>query len=197
MWEMARRNVDESFQAVLESSSKRLEEVEQTEEYVDYLNKEISKYISRIMGHEGNQRDSVQISAFFKICGNLERISDHAVNICEYTKMLESKGITFSALAMAEVSEMKQVSLEAMDLISNLGGESSGADRIEEISSLEQLIDDKTRLYRQNQIQRMQDGVCSDEACVLYSELLTDFERIGDHVLNIGEALQNVRRAGR
>ena len=196
MWQMARHNVEESFQAVLENSSRRLEGVEQTEEYVDYLNKEISKYISRIIGHEGNQQDSVQISAFFKICGNLERISDHAVNICEYTKMLESKGVTFSNLAMGEVEDMKKVSLQAMDLINNLGEDTSGADRIEEISDLEQVIDDKTRLFRQNQIQRMQDGICNDEACVLYSELLTDFERIGDHVLNIGEALQKIRQAG-
>jgi phosphate:Na+ symporter len=46
-----------------------------------------------------------------------------------------------------------------------------------------------TKQYRKNQIARMQDGACSGEACILYSEMLTDFERIGDHILNIAEAL--------
>ena len=50
-------------------------------------------------------------------------------------------------------------------------------------------MDDMTLAFRQNQIRRMHEGVCSDEACILYSEMLTDFERIGDHILNIGQEL--------
>ena len=54
---------------------------------------------------------------------------------------------------------------------------------------LEQQIDDMTAAYRQNQMVRLRQGSCSDEACTLYSEMLTDFERIGDHILNIGQEL--------
>ena len=46
-----------------------------------------------------------------------------------------------------------------------------------------------TAAYRQNQMVRLRQGSCSDEACTLYSEMLTDFERIGDHILNIGQEL--------
>ena len=48
-------------------------------------------------------------------------------------------------------------------------------------------MDDMTDDYRRNQLDRMKAGVCSEEACILFSELLTDFERIGDHALNIAE----------
>ena len=191
MASMARQNVDESFQAVLDGNSKRLAGVEKTEEYVDFLNKEISKYISKIMVFEANERDSAVVSAYFKVSSNLERIGDHAINICEYTKMMEKKGIGFSDLAKGEIREMRQVSLWAMDLIQELAR--VGTENFQPILDAEQKIDDLTTLYRQNQMVRLQSGSCSDEACVLYSEMLTDFERIGDHVKNIGQELNRVQ----
>ena len=54
---------------------------------------------------------------------------------------------------------------------------------------MEQRIDDMTDQFRRSQLERMREGVCNEEACILYSELLTDFERIGDHVLNIAQEL--------
>lgn len=63
------------------------------------------------------------------------------------------------------------------------------------MAQLEQKIDDMTAEFRRAQLIRMRDGVCSDEACILYSELLTDFERIGDHVLNIAQELNKAHTA--
>ena len=120
MAEMVLKNVDESFQAVLEGSPARLEQVEETEEYIDYLNQQISRYISHIIVFETNPQDSEQISAFFKISGNLERIGDHAVNICEYTQLLEQKHIGFSQKAKAEIQSMRETSLEAIRSLSDM-----------------------------------------------------------------------------
>ena len=187
MAEMVLKNVDESFQAVLEGSPARLEQVEETEEYIDYLNQQISRYISHIIVFETNPQDSEQISAFFKISTNLERIGDHAVNICEYTQLLQQKHIGFSQKAKAEIQSMRETSLEA---IRSLGDMSRvDEDALKAIESFEQKIDDMTLDFRQNQMTRLREGACSDEACTLYSEMLTDFERIGDHILNIGQEL--------
>lgn len=191
MAKMARDNVEESFLAVLDGNSKRMEEVVRAEDYIDYLNKEISQYISRVVTHEVNEKDSAKISSFFKIAGNLERIGDHAINICEYSKMLEEKQISFSDEARREIEEMKRVSLLAMDALQDFGTISTG--HLVEIAAFEQKIDDMTLLYRQNQLRRMQEGICSGEACILYSEMLTDFERIGDHILNVGQELTRER----
>ena len=61
----------------------------------------------------------------------------------------------------------------------------------EHIAAMEQKIDDLTEQYRNNMYERIQRGVCSDEGSILFSEMLTDFERIGDHALNIsGEILK-------
>ena len=82
---------------------------------------------------------------------------------------------------------MQQVCLQAMEKLYPM--EPANVGELTDISALEQKIDDMTEVYRKNQIERMHQGQCSDEACVLYSEMLTDFERIGDHILNVGQAL--------
>ena len=188
MAEIVENNVRESFLTVLDGTPKRLPTVEDTEETIDFLNKEISSYISSVIVYETNEADSARISAFFKISGNLERIGDHAMNISEYTKLMEQKKIDFSEDTKAEIRQMQTVSLEAMQLIYPL--ESITAARLEKIAQLEQKIDDMTDAMRQNQLQRMHAG--ADESAVIYSELLTDFERIGDHILNIGEAMTQI-----
>ena len=183
---MARQNTEVGFQAVLERNPKLLEGAEATEEYIDYLNKEISQFIPKVIVHETNERDSAAVSAYFKITGNIERVGDHAMNICEYSGMLKEKHIHFSDAARRELQEMESVCLAVLDELARETAEPM--ELLKNVAALEQRIDDMTGAYRQNQLDRMRSGACSDEACIIFSELLTDFERIGDHALNIAEA---------
>ena len=184
MTQMTRENVGLSFDAVHDNNLALVEDVRNREEYIDYLNKEISKYISRMLVKERNPKDSQYMSALFKVCGNLERIGDHAMNICEYTNMIKEKQITFSKEVMVQIEQMTEVCCDALDLLLD---NQANSENLHSIESIEQKIDDMTESFRQGQIDRMQTGKCSDEGCVLYSEMLTDFERIGDHILNIGQ----------
>ena len=184
MTQMTRENVGLSFDAVHDNNLALVEDVRNREEYIDYLNKEISKYISRMLVKERNPKDSQYMSALFKVCGNLERIGDHAMNICEYTNMIKEKQITFSKEVMVQIEQMKEVCCDALDLLLD---NQANSESLHSIESIEQKIDDMTESFRQGQIDRMQTGKCSDEGCVLYSDMLTDFERIGDHILNIGQ----------
>lgn len=187
MLDMAKLNVRKSFEAVKSESTFLLEEVREREEYIDYLNKEISKYISKVLITESNPSDSQYMSALFKVCGNLERIGDHAMNICEYTKMIEKQGITFSKEVQVELDEMQEICQEALDTLSKM--KLNDRQAMDYIEKIEQDIDDMTEDYRRRQLERMQRGTCSEEGCIIYSELLTDFERIGDHILNIGQEM--------
>lgn len=188
MADMARENVDLSFRAILEAKPDYMEKINETEEYIDYLNQEITKGISRMIVNESNDRDSELISALFKVTGNIERISDHAMNLGGYAKLFHKLRINLSQEARAEVEEMHRVSLTAMDYLSCIQEEPESL--YQKIEELEQRIDDMTASFRQSQIKRLKAEKCNDEACVIYSEMLTDFERIGDHILNIGEEMR-------
>lgn len=194
MIDMAKENVEASFQAVKAGTTENLETVQEREEYIDYLNKEISKYISKVLVNESNPRDSQYISALFKVCGNVERIGDHAMNICGYTKLIEKQGISFSQEVRVEIDAMKEVCIKALEFLNEIHhNQQDNNQDVKAIEKLEQQIDDMTDDYRQKQLVRMQKGTCSEEGCIIYSEMLTDFERIGDHILNIGQEMALVK----
>jgi len=181
---MAGSNVQMSIEAVLENSDKKQQTINETEEYVDYLNKEISYYISHAMMFDMSEKDAIAMSALFKITGNIERMGDHATNIAGYANLLENKGLKLSDKARAEVGQMVETTKAAYYI---LLGSKPGSVHIR-MAQMEQKIDDMTDDYREHQLERLKSGICSGDACVIYSEMLTDFERLGDHMLNIAEA---------
>ncbi|UWP59479.1 Na/Pi cotransporter family protein [Ruminococcus gauvreauii] len=183
---IVRETVSGSFDAVLHSTSQGKEELEQKEEYIDYLNAEISRYIVSVMHHEMAVEDSIKISGYYKILGNLERIGDHAMNVLGYAVSMKKKEIVFSDQAKQEIMTMKEMSLRILDDVAG----SNVADlktMLEKTSRDEQKIDDIRNEYLTQQIERIGKSECIADAGIFFSEMLTDFERIGDHALNIAE----------
>ena len=117
MLDMAQDNIETSFDAVLSRDSSLLTKAEKMESYLDFLNKEISKYISRLITYETNEQGSSIVSSYFTITGNIERIGDHAINICGYSKLLEERHIQFSAQAQEEICQMRDICLEALNAL--------------------------------------------------------------------------------
>lgn len=186
MYQIVKDNVTLSFESIEKSTDEMLDKVKENEDYIDYLNAEISKFISEVISVEMPENDAKAINAYFKIVGNIERIGDHAMNIAEYGELINGKGLNLSEVAMKEVAEMKKVSIKNLNLI-NLESINNSLLLLEQVAKAEQHVDDVTVMYRENQLERLRKGVCSGETCVIYAEMLTDFERIGDHLLNIAQ----------
>lgn len=193
MLEIAKKNVSDSFTAFLNCDDGFIPKVEEKEEYVDFLNREISEYISTNMAHESNTRGSRILSAYFKVTSNVERISDHAMNICGYSEWLKEKDVRFSQEVREEILQMQQTCEELLTLLLNENMEA--LDELSRVSALEQKMDDMTEDYRNRMMHRIQEGTAAGEGSVLYTEMLTDFERIGDHALNIAQEMTEVRLA--
>ncbi|MFI3254260.1 MAG: Na/Pi cotransporter family protein [Eubacteriales bacterium] len=185
MMTMAKENVQLSFKNVLLGEDKYHEQVVQTEAYIDYLNKEISTFIGKVIATENNESSAETVSSLFTITGNIERIGDHANNISDYSTTMKKRSIKFSEAATVEIEQMRDISIEGIDKLQ----EHSVADIqwLTKVAALEQKIDDMTAQFRKNHLRRMRDGICHGEEAILFAELLTDFERVGDHILNIAE----------
>lgn len=188
MLEMVKKNLNMSFEAAIEGkcSVELAGEIEDREEYIDYLNVEITKYISKLLSTDMPARDYVCINNYYTICGNLERIGDHAVNIEGYAKNLEKWNRTFSETAVSQIKQMKDACEKTLNRLVNVTEENSQK-ILEDIAKDEQKIDDMEERFRELQLERMKDGGCQPEASLIFGELLTDFERIGDHALNVAE----------
>lgn len=195
MMDMTKDNVSEAFDAVIERNKEKYVLVEQQEEYVDFLNKEISKYITSTVSHETTKAGSQIFNSLFSITSNIERISDHAINIAGYSKMITDKSIVFSEDANSELIEMQVVCMKLFTTL--LKKPEDVVVWHEKIACMEQKIDDMTVQFRDNMYARIRSGKCSDEGSILFSEILTDFERIGDHALNIANDILNMEIAGK
>lgn len=183
---LAKQNVVRCFDAVIDGDSLGLKEAAESEKLIDTLNKDISQYISKILVSSNSGENVTSFEQYFVITGNIERIGDHAMNIGEYLHMIKKQNVVFSDNAKKEIAMMRDITEKAINKV--LHKEEDMASWLSEIAAFEQQIDDMTRNYREHHLQRMREGRCNEEACIIYSELLTDFERIGDHVLNIAQA---------
>ena len=186
MFDIARKNLSLSFDALLNGNDEKYEEIHENEREIDKLNHEISRYISSVIANKMPARDSLIISGYFDIIGNIERIGDHAMNLADHVKFTVNQNISFSDRAMGEIKLMQDVSAKAMELI--VGDKRREAQELlVKVSKAEQKMDDMTESYRTAQMERMKTTTCSPEASIIYAQMLTDFERIGDHLLNIAE----------
>ncbi len=187
---LSTENLKKAYNSVLEGDNGLIEEITTTEENIDALNKEISQYISKILVHNNNTENVADIEQYFLITGNAERIGDHAFNIAGYTEVIKAHNIEFSKGAQNEIMKMSELTESALQKALNI--EQDREKWMASVEEIEQTIDDMTEEYRQKHLERMRKGECSEEACILYSELLTDFERVGDHILNIAEAFAKI-----
>lgn len=185
------KNVRGGFAAILDATCDTMERIKEREEYIDYLNAEISRYIAGMLSLEMSAEDSKRIHAYFAIIGNLERIGDHAMNLAEYAAQLCRQDLKLSKEAKEEVRRMSGLSLETLEVI-RCGASREEIRMLELTAKNEQKADDMSELFRNNQLARMKEGICKAETGILYSEMITDFERIGDHALNIAEQYHNI-----
>ena len=187
---LAKENVDLCFQAIIDKDLVAAEKADEAEETIDLMNKELGRYISKILIHDKTGNDIEAIEEYFRVIGNIERIGDHAINIGGYVYVMDKNDITFSEGAVEELRKMQEVCEKAMNLLVNMDDEPTTW--LSKIAALEQQMDDMTVNYRNKHIDRMKQGLCSEQGCILFSELLTDFERMGDHMLNIAQAYAKI-----
>ncbi|MBU5435008.1 Na/Pi cotransporter family protein [Pseudoflavonifractor sp. MSJ-37] len=190
MFALARENVALAFDALLERDESKLEKVTEQEDQIDLYNAEITRIIGHTSSHEMPEADSERFDRMLIVCGNIERIGDHAMNMAEYLAPLKKRHIHMDADTMQELYNLRTLvthAFLAIDFEDEDGKKRKRA--LDTVAILEADSDEKNRQYRAAQIRRMREGHVDPELSILYSEILTDIERMLDHMLNIVEAL--------
>ena len=160
---------------------------DQTDHYEDIL----GTYLVKLSTRRISAADSNEAARLLKIIGDFERIADHAVNLVQSAEELRSKKMNLSAKAMEELSVLTEAVDEILKLSLNafLKDDYSAAGMVE---PLEQVIDGLKEQLRTNHILRLQREECSIEAGFVWSDLLTDLERVSDHCSNIAGCVMDM-----
>ncbi len=158
--------------------------VREIEDKTDRLEDTIGTYLIKLSTKQLNENEGAMASMLLKAIGDFERISDHAVNIIESAEEMRDKGIVFSEGAEAEMEALSNATTEIVDM-SYLSFINEDAEQATLVEPLEQVIDRMKELLRTRHIDRLRMSECSIEAGFVWSDLLTNMERVSDHCSNI------------
>ena len=191
MLDLARENIRLAVQQFSHYSDSDQLLVLQTEEEIDAFEDRLSTYLVKLSAQALSQDDSHVISKMLHAVGDFERLGDHAVNLVGVAKEIHDKGLSFTQEAQDELDNL----VKAIDEILNMtvkAYETNDMDLAARVEPLEEVIDQLTAKMKDRHIKRLQQGVCTIEKGFIFSDLLTNYERISDHCSNIAVAVIEV-----
>lgn len=177
--------------ALTDYSPSLAEQVRKAEDQTDHYEDILGTYLVKLSTRRISASDSNEAAKLLKIIGDFERISDHAVNLVQSAEELTSKEMSLSPQASKELSVLTGAVNEILDLSLEafLHNDLPTAGQVE---PLEQVIDELKEQLRTAHILRLQQEKCSIEAGFIWSDLLTDLERVSDHCSNIAGCVMDM-----
>lgn len=181
MLELTKTNLNDSLQILHKPNIEYYEKILKREKQINHINYEISNYMSKVSLLPMNQQESDICNSIYKCFSDIERIGDHAMNIASHA-INEEYHMKQLSIVQDELKQLQELlnhsyKILLLDIINDEEGMIvlSNEDRINEL----------TDLYRRNQIHRLKEGSINAVDCVIYSQIMTDIERISDHMKNI------------
>jgi phosphate:Na+ symporter len=193
MAHMAFDNLNLAVDALMSHNEEEIQQVMETERYIDYLDEQISNYLVRINQNTLPIADANLIAAYFHVVSDIERIGDHAESIVEIIPQFYENGIQLSDSSAEELRNMmlliNKILEESLDMF--LTG---NTEHMQEISDLENAIDEMERDLQTGHIHRLNEGKCSAQAGIYFSDIVSGLERVGDHAINIAFSLIEAKK---
>lgn len=168
------------------------EKIIENENMVDEYEDKIGTYLVKLNSKDISDKDSKEISLLLHCIGDIERISDHAVNILEAAQEMYTKGLSFSDKAKEELRIYISAVMEIVDIAFS-AFETENLEKAKTVEPLEEVIDNLRNELKKHHIKRLRKGKCTIETGFVLQDLLTNFERIADHCSNIAVCLIQIQ----
>lgn len=170
----------------------KADKIREAEDKTDHLEDVIGTYLIKLSMKQLNEPEGAMASMLLKAIGDFERISDHAVNILESAEEMQEKGIVLSNSAKTEMDALCGAVTEIVTLSYQVFIENN-AEQAHLVEPLEQVIDRMKELFRTRHIDRLRKGECGIEAGFIWSDLITNMERVSDHCSNIAGCVMDAK----
>lgn len=177
-------NLERSMRAYFAKDAGLIPEVEHTESIVDYLSHEITGYLVKLGQTALPPGDVPLVASLYHVINDLERVGDHAMNMAEAAQLSMRDGLVFTQQGEEEMRDMFSDVLTLLNLALSIF-HSRDRTQLQQAADLEERIDDKERLYQQHHVARLSSGVCTPQSGILFTDMLSNLERVADHATNI------------
>ena len=190
MAERAYKNFALSMDAIINADLSQKTDFDRREAKINFLNKEIAKYLVKLSGANLSNEDDQVIATYYHAITDIERIGDYAENIMEYTQRLIDNDGKFSPAAIEEIRAM-------FNSITNLYTSAIQAFNGQDLNALmqaeiyEESIDDAKSKLSSAHIERLEKQECTVENGTIFLALLNDIERIADHLFNVAKSIKD------
>ena len=188
MADVTKISIYDAMELLFNYDEEKGKKVKELETEVDIYEDKLGSYLIRMSGHELTDEDSAQVSKLLHAIGDLERISDHAVNIMEAGKEMKEKGLKISDQGIKEITVASKAIYEILD-ISIEAFKNNDLGLAYRVEPLEECVDGLIDAIKMSHINRLKDGNCTIEHGFVLSDILTNYERVSDHCSNIGVAM--------
>ena len=192
MAKIASEALKKSVMSLSSYSDAEAELIREAEDKTDHLEDVIGSYLVKLSAKQLNENEGAKASMLLKAIGDFERISDHAVNILESAEEMREKGIIFSDSAKTEMDALCAATMEIVD-ISYDAFVNNNDEQANLVEPLEQVIDRMKEILRTRHIDRLRIGDCGIEAGFVWSDLITNMERVSDHCSNIAGCVMDTK----
>ena len=185
----AYNNITTAIELMTTFDQDRFEAVQKGEDLVDTLEDRVGDYLVKLNANKLGEAETATSGMILTSLGNVERISDHAVNIAELAQELYEKNIAFSSAARQELDRCLDAAKE-IAMLTLRPENNEDTTLIHKITALEEIMDILTKELKTGHIQRVQAGHCTLELGFVFNDLLNNLERVSDHCANIAIALE-------
>lgn len=186
MADMAQKNFNAAANALINRDTSEIEKIEEREKAINFLNHKITSYLIKINALDLLESDSKYVGSLFHVVNDLERIGDHAINLAEAAQKSVEDKLTLSDKATQDLRELLKTTQQLLEnALSTFDKQKFSVDNSYKIYQLEEHIDDLSLAFQSAHIDRLNSMECSTEAGMLFVNTITDFERVGDHAINI------------
>jgi phosphate:Na+ symporter len=182
----------ETVQRIEDRDYKKLDAWKENEHFLDGMQREITAYLTQISQSDVGDADAREISSMMRMTNNIERIGDSVENIAQAVEKLIEEKLQFSPTALADIEIISGKVMEFLRLVSE-GMYKYDGNFMQMSEDIENTIDDMREEMRENHICRLRNGECSIEQGLIFINLLTNFEKIGDYCFNIAEAVAGLK----
>ena len=188
MSQIAQDMVDETLLFLQDNDLKKIPGLEKNEDLTDVLQKEITDFLVKLSQKSITQETSQEVASMMNMVNDLERVGDHCENLWTLNQRKLDQKITFSEIAMNEISEISDLTREFLaTIVQALEDKNTGI--LDEAYRLEDGIDDIEERLRNNHIKRLNTGECTVNSGLIFIDMLHNFEKIGDHTYNFAKAV--------
>jgi len=182
------KNLKKSMELMSEFSQKKYDRIMLREDKVDRFEDSLGAYLVRLNTKALSEKETKTVAKYLSCLTNVERISDHAVNLAELALEIYEKKIRFSEQAETELNVCVEAVLEILDLTKKAIRDND-FEAVKRVEPLEEVIDIMLRKIKSHHIRRLQTGDCTLGLGFVFNDCLNNFERVADHCSNIAVAV--------